>query len=396
MKRSKKSPKPLHKPKFPPKKFTSLFTSKNTNKTANPKVQSTVTNNNNLKVDLKKQNKKKLNNSYTTRVYMLGSGIIFFVCLHFIFSNNFNQIVSPIPTTYDETPIAASLDFYYKFSNPSMMQFFHFFTFIMALYYLFYSIRCEAELSFAYCLIILLDPYFPAHFFSSNFLFFSLLISIISFKCIFYSLTSFKRVDRKYKLTMLLVCFLNGINLSIRFESFSIILVQAIATFLRAFKKKKVNKELILAPIIMLIAEFLIAFIIAFKYGYPNKISFHYEKFTNFKDELKIYDFSKAFIPLGVCALVLSLTSSNFKLSHKVFLLSTLICSFLSLLIPIRINEYSIQIRLLYMQFMLYVCFGVMICRTCYLCVSGTFLGIFITVSWIIRYHFTPSYYSIY
>ncbi|KAK8858065.1 hypothetical protein M9Y10_013165 [Tritrichomonas musculus] len=380
MKRSKKGPKPVHKNKFQPKKILPLIQTNNSNKSTNLKSQ----NDSKMKPDLKRPNKKKLNNNLT-RVYILGSGVAFFIYIHFIFSSNFKFFDFPIPSIFQETPIAAFLDYYWGFSQNTMKRFFHLFSFAMSFYYLLYSMRCDPELSFAYCLIIILDPYFSGHFLSSNFLFFSLVLSIFSFKLVFYSLTSFKKIDNKYRLMMALVCLLNGINLSIRFESISLSLVQIISTFMRAFKKKKVNKELLLAPIIMIIAESLVFILLCFLFGFPQKVHLHFESIENFMDELKLYFFNKTFFVLAFFSVLLYFVA-NFKISHKIFLFSILISSFLAILIPIQTNDYSIQIRLLYMQFMLFTCFGTVICRPLYFAVSGTFLGCFIFASWVLRY----------
>ena len=184
---------------------------------------------------------------------------------------------------------------------------------------------------------------------------------------------------------MALVCLLNGINLSIRFESISLSLVQIISTFMRAFKKKRVNKELLLAPIIMIIAESLVFILLCFLFGFPQKVHLHFESIENFMDELKLYFFNKTFFVLAFFSVLLYFVA-NFKISHKIFLFSILISSFLAILIPIQTNDYSIQIRLLYMQFMLFTCFGTVICRPLYFAVSGTFLGCFIFASWVLRY----------
>lgn len=386
MKRSKKSPNPVSKNKDQPKKPIPITESNKNNKFIN----SRTSNDNSTKADMKKQNKKKLINSNTMKMYMTGSSIAFFTCLHFIFYFNFKQLILPIPVIYKEAPIAANIDYYWNFSSSSTMQFLNLFIFITLLYYCFYSFRCEPELSFAYCLIILLDPYFLAHFFTSYFLFFSLIISTISFKFVFDSLTLFKRVDNKYKMMIILfVCFLNGLNLSIRFESFSIIFVQAIAMLLKAFKKKKIFKELMITSIAMIFIDLLIFVMICLCFGFPQKISLRFERIENFKDELKIYSFNKIFFALCVCSIILSFVCS-FKLHHKILLVSILISAFLSIFLPIKTSDYSIQIRLVYMQFLLYICFGIIICRPRYLCVSGTILGFFVLASWIFRYNFSP------
>lgn len=252
--------------------------------------------------------------------------------------------------------------------------------------------KCEQEITILFCLIIIADHHFYSKLMSSNFLIFHSILYLFTYKMLLHSF-SFKQKkmpDLNMCANLVGIGFLTALNISLRIESISIVLVSIVIIAMKAMKRKKqLNKRSIIIISLILGSDIVFLFLFWLIFDLPHNFVYKPFTFYHFMDDMKYYSFSVIFLILYVASIILVFVK-DLKFNQKCVFASSAVCILFNVFWPFEYDDTSMQFRIYDIQLVLFGCIGCILCKPRYFILTGTFLLIVLCASWILRYNYCP------
>ncbi|OHT15094.1 hypothetical protein TRFO_14444 [Tritrichomonas foetus] len=322
---------------------------------------------------------------FTSKHLVYGT-IVAFLYIQFLYEMNFKYpqySITPLPS---ENPLASMLDKYSRIYCDSIQPPLSISSLFCILWVLLVRMQCDIELSFLYCLVILLDPSIFGHTISS---FSTILHELTILLSIFSFLTLFKpNWNKKIIWAFFYFAIISGSSLVIRAESLPIFIVFIISILIKALYRMGFSVKFAKFCMTFLVIELAVIIILSLIFGFPST-ELAPSNLIDFLDEVKIFDFHFIFSSLCIISIFLFFFC-RLNIFKKTIILVMIASIVAELIIPIQTCDDSPQIRLFDAQTVSILITGMIFCKPTYFGLSGIILFIYIICGWLIRYYYEP------
>ena len=309
-----------------------------------------------------------------------------FLCISNLVTKDYSYFLSYIEQNSTSLWIFDFLNFIE--CNATQKLCYVFFSFLIV--HILSNIGCEIDLSFIYALTTILDPNISGYLQSSNVISFQTFVLLLIINNLQTRKFSFQINKVYFILSVIFSCYLNVLSLLLCYEYFSIVLFQTTFIIIRMLYLKKGASDF--KKISMLFSISSIFFLLFLLFGHKfKKPDFQFISFVDFIDELKFYNFPVTFFINLFASLAFSFTSNLNKL-HKTLLLSLFLGCLYLLFIPIQMNDYSIQIRLYYINILVTIFCGIIINCSKYYSIAASYHLILFVLSLFLKYQNTEPF----